>query len=206
MATSQSPEDAPAPIAVPPSGGRSPAGLDEVYFEGTARHSAQLGGYLLWIFVCVVGGLVGWALLQVESLAGLPLYLLSLVGLPFLFWTYLKHVTTRFKITGRRVETEVGVLGKRVDSLELWRVLDVRYERSLGDRILGNAKITLMGTDQTTPVLVLFGLPDHRRLFERLRDAVQTARMTSRPMELVPGHDATELVGGGSFGGGGESA
>lgn len=200
MASPQSPEDAPAPIAVPPAGARPPAGRDEVYFEGTARHSADLGGYLFWIFICVVGGLAGWALLQIEALAGLPLYLLSLVGLPFLFWTYLRHITTRFKITGRRVETEVGVLGKKVESLELWRVLDVRYERSLGDRLLGNAKITLLGTDQTTPVLVLYGLPRHRELFERLRDAVQTARMTSRPMELVPGHEATELVGGGPEG------
>ena len=33
--------------------------------------------------------------------------------------------------------------------------------------------------------LELHGLPGHRELFEKLRDAVQDARQTNRPMELV---------------------
>jgi hypothetical protein len=47
----------------------------------------------------------------------------------------------------------------------------------------------LIGTDQTDKELRLHGLPDHRVLFEKLRDAVQLARHTSRPMEVVPGHE-----------------
>ena len=110
-----------------------------------------------------------------------------LVGVPGLLWTYLTHITSKFKITRRRVETEKGIIAKKVDSLELWRVLDVQYEQSLLDRIFGIAKIKLMGTDQSDPVLELHGMPEHRQLFETLRDAVQDARHTNRPMELVPG-------------------
>ena len=62
------------------------------------------------------------------------------VGLPGLGWSYLVHVNRRYKIGERRVEIEHGVLTKRVDSLELWRVLDLRYEQSLIDRILGDAR------------------------------------------------------------------
>src|SRR5690606_28546121 len=118
--------------------------------------------------------------------------LLGLVGLPGLCWTFLRHITTRFKITLRRVELEHGVLSKDVDSLELWRVLDVRYKQSLLDRILGNAKVILIGTDKTHPELVLYGLPRHRQLFEQIREAVQAARHTSRPMELVGQEGAFE--------------
>ncbi|MEZ4380913.1 MAG: PH domain-containing protein [Nannocystaceae bacterium] len=186
-----------APKAVAPAGGKAPAGADEVYFAGIAKHSTSMSKYLMWILVCIIGGVVGWGLMQIEALAGMPLWLLSLVGLPMLLVTYLRHITTKYKITGRRVETEVGILSKRVDSLELWRVLDVSYEQSLFDRMFNNGKITLITTDQTNASLTLHGLPEHRQLFERLRDAVQTRRMTSRPMELVNGDGgAVEMLGG----------
>ncbi len=68
--------------------------------------------------------------------------------------------------------------------------------RSCTIRFFDNAKITLIGTDQTDPSLVLYGLPGHRALFEKLRDAVQFARASNRPMELAPGHHEGDLTGG----------
>jgi uncharacterized membrane protein YdbT with pleckstrin-like domain len=112
-----------------------------------------------------------------------------LLGLPGMLWTFLKHVTTRYKLTTQRVEFERGVLSKSVDSLELWRVLDVRYKQTLLDRILGNATITLIGTDQTDPEMAMHGLANHRQIFEKLRDAVAAARRSGRPMELVGGQE-----------------
>ncbi|MCB9566094.1 MAG: PH domain-containing protein [Myxococcales bacterium] len=188
-----------APRAVAPAGGRPPVGRDEVFFAGIAKHSVSLGRYLAAIGASIVGGVLGWLLMKIDALAQLPLWLLALVGLPMLLVAYLRHITTRYKISARRVETEHGVITKRVDSLELWRVLDVRYEQSLLDRLFDNGKITLVSTDQTDPNLVLHGIAGHRELFEKLRDAVQTARMTSRPMELVGGHEAVELAGGGEL-------
>ncbi|MCA9713066.1 MAG: PH domain-containing protein, partial [Myxococcales bacterium] len=119
-------------------------------------------------------------------------------GTPGLLITYLRQVTTKYKLSSRRIETEVGILLKKVDSLELWRVLDVRYEQSLIDRIFGIAKIELISTDQTDKQLVMHGLPNHRELFEKLRDAVQYARQRGRPMELVgsDGMDAADGLGG----------
>jgi hypothetical protein len=43
---------------------------------------------------------------------------------------------------------------------------------------------------------VIAGLPNAREIFERMRDAVQVARHTSRPMELVGDHGMMEHVGG----------
>ncbi len=171
----------------------SDAHADPVLFQGVMRHSIALASYLKWLFVCVAGVGAGVLLQRNEIFAGQPLSLLGLAGVPGLFVTYLRHVTTRYKISARRVEFERGIVSKTVDSLELWRVLDVRYEQSLWDRLLGNAKITLFGTDQSHPQLVLHGLPDHRNMFEQLRELVQAARHTGRPMELVPGHDGTGI-------------
>lgn len=187
------PSAAPAPQAQPPVGS-SPQGPDEVYFEGIAKHSANIGTYLMWVFVCVLGGAIGYGLLQIEALKDKPMWLLALIGTPMLLWSYLRHISTRYKISRRRVEFQSGVITRRLDSLELWRVLDVRYEQSVLDRIFDNAKITLIGTDQTHPSLLLYGLPGHRALFEKLRDAVQFARTSNRPMELAPGHHEGDIL------------
>lgn len=191
----QNPSQAPAPHARPPAG--SSAGPhDDVLYQGVAKQSASLGGYSKWIFVTLALTVVGALLRQIEFFSTWPLYLLGLIGLPGILLVFLRHITTRFKVSLRRVEYEKGILTKNVDSLELWRVLDVRYSQNLIDRMTGNGRITLVSTDKSDPELVLYGLPDHRNLFEQLRDAVQAARQTSRPMELVGQDGAGEEMGG----------
>lgn len=174
--------------AQPPRGSSALPGSDELVFEGLARHSAFAGKYFKWTLASIVGGVVAYLLGMIEFFSTWPLWILGFVGLPGMFWTFLTFKSTRYKITLRRVEFERGVLSKGVDSIELWRVLDVNFKQNIIDRMLGNASVTLISTDQTDPEFELYGLPDGRRLFERLRDAVQAARHTSRPMEMV-GHD-----------------
>jgi hypothetical protein len=97
----------------------------------------------------------------------------------------LRHITTRFTVSTRRIEFERGIVSKDVDSLELWRVLDVRYHQTLLDRVFNNGKIVLVSTDRSHPEFVLHGLPNHRALFERLRDSVHVARQSGRPLEIA---------------------
>lgn len=179
-----------APSAAPNRASTS----DRVLYEGPARHSVRLGAYLKWVLVGVLGGVAAWGLGHVESLEPYPRWVLIFLGVPGLIWTYLVHTTTTFKITTKRVELERGVLSKELSSLELWRVLDVGFKQSVVDRVLGNARISLIGTDQTDPELVLHGMPNPRRLFESLRDAVQEARRAGRPMEMVGGEGFTEML------------
>jgi membrane protein YdbS with pleckstrin-like domain len=188
----------PPPQAQPPVGSVPQPGMDDILYEGIAKHSANIGAYLMWTFVCVLGGVFGYFLMKIPALSGYPMWVLSLIGVPMLLWAYLVHIKHKYKISRRRVEVERGVLTTKLDTLELWRVLDVRYERSILDQMFDNAKIFLVGTDQTDPVLVLYGMPNHRQLFERIRDAVQFARHSNRPMELAGhghGHEH-ELTGG----------
>lgn len=186
-----SPAQPARPIAQPPAGSVAQPGADEVLYHGLAKQSAYFVSYAKWTAVCGLGGVLAFALNQLDFIAssGLPVWVLVLAGTPMLLWTWLVARTTRFKITRRRVETERGVLSRTVDSLELWRVVDVQYHQTLLDRLLDNGSVVLIGTDQTHPKLELHGLPGHRQLFEKLRDAVQLARQHNRPMEFVTGQD-----------------
>ncbi|KIG12720.1 hypothetical protein DB30_01078 [Enhygromyxa salina] len=182
-------------VAAPPSGSVAQPGGGDILYTGIAKHSAALGGYLKWAGVSVLGGAVAIGLNMADiGIPGWALGLFWLIGLPGILWVYLVQISSKYKISLRRVETEHGVLAKRVDSLELWRVLDVEYTQSLVDRVFDNGRIRLISTDKTNPDLVIHGLPDHRKLFEQLREAVQNARHTNRPMELVGGQEFGEGV------------
>lgn len=163
-------------------------GGEVTLYEGVRKHSASWWDYTKWVLVIAFGSTAGAFLTKIEFFSQWPLWLLGVIGIPGIFYAYLKHITTKYKVTSRRVEWERGVISKDVDSLELWRVLDVRYNQNMMDRILGNATITLVGTDQSDPELHIHGLPNHRKLFENLRDAIQAARTRGRPMEFV-GHE-----------------
>jgi uncharacterized membrane protein YdbT with pleckstrin-like domain len=167
---------------------------NEILYQGIARHSASIGGYIRGGVVCFLGGVAAWLLGKIDALADVHLWPLIFIGIPMITLTYFRHTTTKYKVTTVRVETEKGILSKTLDTLELWRVLDIKYSQSVLDRILGNASIVLIGTDQSDPELNLHGLPDHRALFEKLRDAVQEARRRGRPMEMVGGEGFGEMV------------
>lgn len=192
------------PNQVPPPAARAQAQAPQgstggpsadILYKGVRKHSASIPGYVKWIVVGAIGSTLGVLLGKIDFFAQFPLWVLGFVGVPGLIGTYLRHITTKYTLSLRRVESERGIISKSVDSLELWRVLDVRYEQSLFDRMTGNATITLVGTDQSDPELKLHGLPDHRALFERLRDAVQVARQGNRPMELVGQEGFVEHIG-----------
>lgn len=190
----------PNPAQARPPVGSTAGPHDDVLYEDVAKHSVSIPDYIKWVLVSVAGSTAAVFLAKIQFFGEWPLWVLGLLGLPGMLVVYLRHVTTRFKITLRRVETEEGIVSKQVNSLELWRVLDVKYSQSLFDRLTGNGRVVLESTDKSDPRLTLHGLPHHRKVFEQLRDAVQLARQTGRPMELV-GHDgAGEDMGG--FGGG----
>lgn len=175
----------PSPVQAHPPAGSTASPQGDVIYEGVANHSVSIPAYMKWLLVSVAGSVAAVFLDKIEFFSTWPLWVLGLLGLPGLLVVFLHHTTTRYKISLRRVESERGILSKRLESLELWRVLDVRYTQSIFDRLTGNGRITLESTDKSDPKLDLHGIPGHRKVFEQLREAVQAARHTNRPMELV---------------------
>ncbi len=81
-----------------------------------------------------------------------------------------------YRITTTNIETERGILTKKIDVLELWRCRDIRYRQHILDRIMRIAHIDIYTADVTTPHLVILGLPASRQLFEKIRDSIEIQR------------------------------
>jgi uncharacterized membrane protein YdbT with pleckstrin-like domain len=90
-----------------------------------------------------------------------------------------------FRITTTNIETERGIITKKIDVLELWRCRDVRYRQHIIDRILGVAHIDVYTADVTTPQLEILGLPASRKLFEQIRDSIEIQRQARNVYGVV---------------------
>jgi membrane protein YdbS with pleckstrin-like domain len=93
--------------------------------------------------------------------------------------------SVKFRVTSTAIETERGLLSRRIDVLQLWRCRDVRYKQRLSDRLLGIAHIEVFAQDATTPHLEIVGMPASRQLFEQLRDSIEIQRQAKNVYGVV---------------------
>jgi membrane protein YdbS with pleckstrin-like domain len=184
---------APAPASAPAPGMAAPApfareagppaepdpGARKMIYEGSPSWKGYLGYYV----AAVLAAAVVIAILLALADATTPLLTRTLeVVIPicamavFFVGLNLKRRSVKFRVTNTVVETERGLLSKRIDVLQLWRCRDVRYRQNLLDRILGVAHIEVFAQDATTPHLEIIGMPASRQLFEQLRDSIEIQR------------------------------
>lgn len=89
------------------------------------------------------------------------------------FWVETNSIN--YLITSQRIDIETGT--KKIDTLELYLVNDIEIVKPLGQRVMGTGNLTLIGQDQTNPVLNLIRLPlDVRQLYEQLRQNVEISK------------------------------
>jgi membrane protein YdbS with pleckstrin-like domain len=94
----------------------------------------------------------------------------------------------RYRLTTKRVVVETGVLGKRLEQVDLYRVNDYTVVRPIGQRLLGTGNLVLRTLDRTSPVVAIEGIrTDVVALYERIRAATELEKARRggiRVMEL----------------------
>ena len=95
-------------------------------------------------------------------------------GLYFVL-VYLTRLYTRYTLTNERLKVTSGLLAKRVDEVELFRVKDTKVYQSFLDRLVGLGTVTVQSADQTGE-MVLKKLPKAIARREELRTLSNKAR------------------------------
>lgn len=150
----------------------------KTFYEGVPSWKAFLGHYLIATFGAL---LLIFILFTADSDAVTTtkvLYVVVPVALAtiFMFGVTLYRKSIKFRVTNTVIETEHGIISKRIDVLQLWRCRDVRYRQNIIDRILGIAHVEVFAQDATTPHIEITGMPASRELFENLRDSIEIQR------------------------------
>lgn len=144
---------------------------EKVYYEGSPLVRGNVGSLLIFLLIGLLllgapflyryfqGVWPHWAVTTAAMVIGLICIIAPMV------WAR----TIRYRISNYRIDYERGLLGKTIDTTELWHVDDIRFNQSFVERLLGVGTITVFASDQTTPSLPLRGLPKPREIFDALK-------------------------------------
>ncbi len=146
-----------------PAPGAAPDATEQILFEG---HPAVLPTIGAW-FVAIVT-----------------------LGLAAIFY-WVKAKSQKYKLTNQRIVIETGILSKRLDQIDTYRINDYVVERPLGQRMAGTGNLILSALDRSTPEIRIFGLKtDVTGLYEKLRKATeeQKARRGVRVLDTEHSH------------------
>jgi len=91
-------------------------------------------------------------------------------------WRFLLVKTWKIEITDQRLIEEKGVLSKKTDELELYRVKDIRLEQPFFLRLVGLSNIILATSDRTHSIVKIPAIKDGKNLREKLRVAIDARR------------------------------
>ena len=157
----------------------------EMLYEGNPSWKAYIGYYLAaGLFALII---IAIAPRMADTTKGKVLGILVPVALAavFLFGLHLWRKSIKFRVSNTVIEYERGLLSKRIDVVQLWRVKDVVYKQSLVDRILSIAHIAIVTSDATNPNFEIVGMPASRQLFEQLRDSIEIQRQAKNVYGVV---------------------
>jgi membrane protein YdbS with pleckstrin-like domain len=150
----------------------------KMLYEGVPSWKAFLGHYIvLGLFTLVVVAII--VRVDTESTTmnrALHILIPVAIAAVIFFGIVLYRRSIKFRVSTTIIETERGILAKRIDVLQLWRCKDVQYKQNLIDRMLGIAHIVVFTSDETTPKIEIVGMPASRQLFEQLRDSIEIQR------------------------------
>jgi len=72
----------------------------------------------------------------------------------------------RYTVTANRIEYARGLLNRKIDNLDMFRIVDLSMHASILDRILGIGTVTLTTTDKTHPTFIIEKVRRPRLLYE----------------------------------------
>jgi membrane protein YdbS with pleckstrin-like domain len=162
---------------------------DEVLFRARPSICARAGSLMRWLFLLAGAGLLAY--FPIESFANdllnlklsesqismfnqyrvIPGAALAGIALFFLLIKIIRLKAVCYEITADRIEWRRGVLSRKYDNLDMFRVVDLKLHRNLLDCILGIGTVTLVTTDRTDPEFLFEKMRRPRKLYDVIKKA-----------------------------------
>lgn len=103
----------------------------------------------------------------------------SFFGIP---WTF-----TKYTITPKKLIIEEGFFKSVENEILMYRLTDISYSRTLGQKMFGLGTLTVYANDTTNPTLVIKNIKHSREFKEALSQCIEEdrKRMRMRQNELL---------------------
>ena len=116
------------------------------------------------------------------------LLLVFVIGIFLLIRAWYRVSSTRYRLTTQRLFVQTGLIAKKLEEVELFRVKDVTLHQGILQRLLGVGNVVVLSSDDTTPRLELAGISNPIDVKEQIRNAFRAARQREgmRMAEYIP--------------------
>ena len=99
-------------------------------------------------------------------------------------WSWLVLRMTTYELTTERFRVRSGVINRRLDELELYRVRDYKLDQPIWLRLFGLGNIQLQTADVSNPVLTIRAIADSEQVREQIRNHVEACRVKKGVRDL----------------------
>ncbi len=151
--------------------------VEPTLWQGRSSQWRHLGYYLLCL---LLAGGIGLAAVFSAGVAAIALVVPA--GMVIVRWWVTR--ATLYELTTQRLRVTSGILNRKLDELELFRVKDYTMEQPLFLRLLGLGNLTLVTSDVTCPTVRIEAITEVNDVREKLRNAVQAERDRKRVREM----------------------
>ena len=155
---------------------------EQTLFKGNPSPVAILGSLIFSVlsFALICIGLIYWRDRIPSSNVRYIFYVLPLIPLVIFLGKlgFLKFLT--YEITSERIKITKGLLSKRTDELELYRVKDTSLIEPFVYRMFSVGNISIISNDASTPALELRAVRNAKDVREQLRASIEECRTRKR--------------------------
>jgi membrane protein YdbS with pleckstrin-like domain len=145
---------------------------EAMIYRGPVSQWTNVRAFLLCAAVAAIGVLLCFT--RVPVLVYVVIWVIAALAAG---WTWLVVRCTVYRITTEGIDIEKGLIAKKIDHLDLFRIKDIQMQAGVLERIVGIGSVVIISDDATDPQIVLNGLREPRSVYERLRaEAVRADR------------------------------
>lgn len=152
-----------------------------VVWDGRSSQVLNIGIYAAcgFLTLAVLGVIILFPAVRPFGWLGL------LVPAAITLYVWLKVRSIQYTLTDQRLKISSGILNKRIDSLELYRVRDITMVKPFLLRLVQRGHVVMNTSDQTTPVIRIRAIADSEHVSDLVRANVEQQRQRRRVAEIA---------------------
>jgi len=158
-------------------------------WSGRPSQIINLSTFITSGFLALLGFLPAWLVVSVGGSIFFALSVffvwISIIG-TIAGWRYLEVHHHRYELSEQRLRLHRGVLSRRIDDLELYRVKDTTFIQPWLQRLFGKASILITTSDVSTPNIYLVALSAEtaQRIRGEIRENTERLRERKQVREI----------------------
>lgn len=155
---------------------------EQILFKGSSSSIINLGTFVLCGVIAAACGIFAYILPPSIMPAPLSYLLLGLavIAVLYMLFRWLLVKVRVYEVTTERIRISNGLVTRRTDELELYRVKDTTLIEPLFLRMFSLGDLEITTHDASTPVLRMEAIRGARALREELRKSVEICRDKKR--------------------------